>query len=336
MTFRQSGILFFLLAMSLPAACRTSPDCFDPKVFCAALVTDTQGLDDNGFRQDAWNGLNQSRQEKILDFVASIESVDARDYEKNITYFAGNGYDVILTAGSGLRRATLNAAGLFPESIFIGIDQIHEEAGPNLIRINFPEDQMGFLAGTMAAHLSATRVVAGLCETSEFDSMWRYCEGFRAGAKYIDEDIQVMIKYREGGSQDKLFLDEAWGIEQGENMISQGADVIFGAGGVTGQGALRAATLAGILSIGTERNQAMELGAAGSSVVASVYGHPSAQIQTMLPILREGMLPPPTVGQFNVILREEFSTENLKADIDLVLSGLISGSIKTTIPFEKP
>jgi basic membrane protein A len=336
MTLRLRGILFVLLVASLPAACRAAPDCSDPQVFCAALVTDTQGLNDQGFRQDTWNGLEQSEKKDILGHIAYIESVDARDYGKNIAYFAEAGYDVILTCGPGLREGTLDAAERYPHSVFIGIDQTHEEVRTNLVPINFPEDQMGFLAGALAAHLSKTRIVAGLCETSDFDSMWRYCEGFRAGAKYIDGDIEVLIEYREGGSQEKLFLDEAWGIEHGESMIVQGADVVFGAGGLTGQGALQAATRAGIFSIGSERDQAIELGSAGSSVVASVYGHPSTQIQAMLPILREGILPPPTAGDFTVILREALSPENLKAEIELVQSGLISGSIKTTIPFKKP
>ncbi len=71
--------------------------------------------------------------------------------------------------------------------------------------------------------------------------MWRYCEGFRAGAKFVDENIKIQVIYRDDGSSEKLFIDEAWGYETAQKLIQRGADVIFAAGGVTGQGALRAA-----------------------------------------------------------------------------------------------
>ena len=63
------------------------------------------------------------------------------------------------------------------------MNQPHEEVRPNLIPITFAEDQMGFLAGALAARISETQIVGAVCETSGIDSMWRYCEGFRAGVQ---------------------------------------------------------------------------------------------------------------------------------------------------------
>src|SRR5688572_23681885 len=150
MRFRNS--IIFLPAILVLVSCTRSPDCFRADVFCAALVTDTLGVHDHGINQDTWAGLEQVRTDGTVNHIAYIEAVDTRDYEKNIAYFAQNGYDVIVTTGVGTQDETLQAADLYPDSVFIGISQPHEEDRPNLIPITFAEDQMGFFAGALAAH----------------------------------------------------------------------------------------------------------------------------------------------------------------------------------------
>ena len=81
---------------------------------------------------------------EIVDRVEYIKSMDTRDYEKNIAYFAEKGYDVIITTGVGMRDETLRSADLYPDSVFVGMNQPHEEVRPNIIPVTFAEDQMGF------------------------------------------------------------------------------------------------------------------------------------------------------------------------------------------------
>jgi basic membrane protein A len=183
-----------ILAAILLGSCTNSSDCFREDVFCAGLVTDTLGIDDHGVNQDAWLGLQQSELEGVTDRVEYIESVDTRDYEKNIDYFMVQGYDVIVTSGIGLDDETLRAATRKPDSVFIGINQPQEESLQNLIPVTFAEDQMGFLAGSLAAQLTQTGLVGGVCETSGIDAMWRYCEGFRAGVEFEDDSVLVVIR----------------------------------------------------------------------------------------------------------------------------------------------
>ena len=80
------------------SACTRSPDCFRKDVFCAALVTDTRGLNDHGINQDTWAGLQQAKADGVVNQIAYIESVDTRDYQKNINFFVNAGYDVIITS----------------------------------------------------------------------------------------------------------------------------------------------------------------------------------------------------------------------------------------------
>jgi len=336
MNFTAHKAITAFLAILLLASCMRSPDCFDDGIFCAAFVTDTLGVDDHGINQDTWTGLENSRVDGMVDQIEFIESVDARDYEKNIEYFAKNGFDVIITVGVGVRDETLHAADLFPDSIFIGIDQAQEEARPNLIPITFAEDQMGFFAGALAARLSKTRAVAAVCETSGIDSMWRYCQGFRAGALHIDEEIKVLVEYRDNGDQEKLFIDEAWGMERGGYLIQRGVDVIFAAGGATGQGALRAASEAGIMAIGAERDQAAALGEEGSSVVTSVYGRAGVEVQAWMRSMRDGNANESRISQFGYVALNEKFPESLTRELNTLLAGLLSGEVRTNVTFRKP
>jgi len=331
-------IKLFHLAIVLASlmACQQSPDCFREDIFCAALVTDTLGLDDHGINQNTWAGLEEAKANKLADRIEYIESVDARDYEKNIAYFASQGFDMIVTTNVGQRDETLHAADLYPDSVFVGMNQPQTETRPNLIPISFAEDQMGFAAGVLAAHLSTTRVVGAICETSGIDSMWRYCEGFRAGAEFINPEIKVIVFYRDEGDSEKLFIDETWGFEAANKAIRRGADVIFAAGAVTGQGALRAASAANIPAIGVERDQTVVLAESGSSVVTSILGQASFEVQEMMRLVRGGNVSEARSGQIENVPFDGNFPESMQDAVDFLFLNLRNGKIKTAVPLEKP
>lgn len=324
---------FFLTMISWAlTACVSSSDCFREDVYCAALVTDTLGIEDHGINQDAWAGLQEAKANGLADQVESIASVDARDFEKNIVYFADLGYDVIFTSGIALEDETLQTADLKPDTVFVGLNQAFEESRPNLISVTFPEDQMGFVAGASAATLTKTGTVAAVCETSGIDAMWRYCEGFRAGVKFVNDKLKIMVVYREYGDSEKLFLDEEWGYDTGADMIRRGADVLFAAGGVTGQGVLKAASDFGVYAIGAERDQAATLGESGSSVVTSFYGQTSFEVQEVMRLLKEGQIIEKKDGFVQYVPLNPAYPSELSGELDILLAALRQGEIQTNIP----
>lgn len=326
------ALLLLLLGIS---ACSQPPDCHREEVFCAGLVTDTNGLNDFGVNQNTWAGLEQSRADGVIDQAAYIESVDARDYEKNIAYFVDAGYDVIVTSGPGLRSATLRSADLYPGPVFIGMNQAEVDPPPNFIPVTFPEDRMGFLAGVLAARMSRTKTVGAVCETSGVGAMWRYCEGFRAGVIYSGEPVKAIIVYRDDGSRDTLFNDPEWGAETAQSLIQQGADVIFAAGGETAAGALRAAGGGNVRAIGVERDQRAVLGEEGSGVIASFWGGASSTVQEWMRMVRAGNPPEARVHPVELVLQEEVVPRGLAAELNGILANLADGTLKTNVTFEK-
>lgn len=280
--------------------------------------------------------MEEARANGLADRIEYIESVDTRDYAKNIAYFADKGFDVIITTGPGMDDETLLSADRYLDSVFIGMNQPQAEIRPNLLSITFPEDQMGFLSGVLAARITKTQIVGAVCETSGIDSIWRFCEGFRAGVKFADADVKAQVVYNDQVSSEKLFIDDAWGYETGQTLIQRGADVIFAAGGATGQGALRAAAEVQVHAIGVERDQAAALAESGSSVATSIWGEASFEVQNAIRQMRGGDLPKTGTGRIKFLPLNQKFPESLGVELSDLLLQFLNGETKTSVTPEKP
>jgi len=225
-------------ATEAPAA----DDCFSADVFCVGVVTDVGKVDDKSFNQSAWEGVQKSQEDGVADIVQYIETTDAKDYAKNIAQFGDAGYDVIVTVGFALGEATVAAAATYPDVRFIGVDQFQADpATAGVTGLIFPEDNAGFLVGALAAQMSKTGHIGGVFATDAVPPVWRFGEGYRAGALYINPDIKIDVVYHNDVGFDKTFTDPEWAANAANSMADGGADVIFGGGGKTGNGAVVAA-----------------------------------------------------------------------------------------------
>ncbi|HHW85119.1 MAG TPA: BMP family ABC transporter substrate-binding protein [Chloroflexi bacterium] len=240
------------------------------------LVTDVGRVNDRSFNQSAWDGVVQAGTALGLtegDGFKYIETQDSKDYADNIQQFVDAGFNVIVTVGFALGEATTKAAQENPDIYFIGVDQFQGEALPNLTGLVFHEDQSGFLAGALAAQLSKTGTIAAVLGTDLVPPVVAFGTGYELGAKYINPDITVLTTYHPGEIS-QAFVDPEWGAATAKQALDQKADVIFGAGGSTGNGALQevaAAPGAGtdVFCIGVDTDQWETLPAAHPCLVSS-------------------------------------------------------------------
>ena len=126
---------------------------------------------------------------------------------------------------------------------------------PGVAGLNFPEDQAGFLAGALAALMSKSGQIGAVLGTDAVPPVWRFGEGYKAGAQYVNPDIKVNVVYHNDVGFDKTFVDPEWGKTTALSMIDKGADVIFGAGGKTGNGALLGGAEKDVPVIGVDTDQ---------------------------------------------------------------------------------
>jgi basic membrane protein A and related proteins len=348
--------ILLVAAMLLPACGNTQPDCTKANVFCVGMVTDVGKVDDKSFNQSAWEGVQQSKTDKVATWVQYIETTDSKDYDKNISTFADAGYDAIVTVGFGMTDATAAAAKKYPNTYFIGVDQF--QAWPydddatndiaNLAGLNFPEDQAGFLVGALAALMSKSHMLGSVCGTDAVPPVWRFGEGYRAGAAYADAQkgmtTEVSVVYHNDVGFDKTFVDPEWGAQTADAMIANGADVIFGAGGKTGNGAVTEAAQKGVYAIGVDTDQYYTLPEAAPMLLSSAMKLIVPGVAELIKIAKDAQggaaFPAGNfMGKAGYAPYHDLDSKvpaDVKAFMEKLATDLISGAVVTNVPPAKP
>lgn len=255
------NLIFSITAISLGAC--AAPQAPTDEPLRVGLVVDSGSVNDRGFNQYTMEGVRSAAEELGLEFDFSIPPT-ATDYEASVEQLAEDGHDLIVTVGFRMAGATTRAALRHPDIHFISIDVIFEpgagcaeqvtncyseEGGlTNVTSLVFAEDQLGYLAGTLAACMSETGTIASVAGI-EIPPVIRFVEGYENGARTFAPDITVLNEYIPD------FNDPDSGKVVAQTFIEQDADVIFGVGGSTGNGGLLAAHEAEIMAIGVDVDQ---------------------------------------------------------------------------------
>ena len=235
------------------------------------LVTDVGRINDKGFNQSAYEGMLAAAEAAPTCFDTEyIETTSQSDYAANIAQFTDAGSNIVIGVGFLLGDALGDAAKANTDIKFISVDGVpgkgHDETWTttNGESLFFAEDQAGYLAGVLAASLTKSKhigVVGGLVVVPPVE---RFVEGYIDGAKSVDAATKVDFVYTTS------FTDPPQGSSAAKQMIDAGADVIFGAGGLTGNGALEAACQAtDVLAIGVDTDQYLALPSVQKCIVSS-------------------------------------------------------------------
>ena len=218
------------------------------------LLTDQGQLNDRGFNELAYRGLQEAQRELGIEGRV-IQAVSAADYIPNMTALIRQDFDLIIGVGFAHGDAVTKVARRFPERKFviIDVDQTTLEGKPeNVVGLLFREEQVGYLAGYAAALAEKRRpgadVVSSVGGMKE-PPVDRFIAGYQAGAKAALPGVTVLNDY----SQD--WEDVAKCKELALNHIARGAGVVFQVAGGCGLGALEAAKEKRVWGIGVDADQ---------------------------------------------------------------------------------
>jgi basic membrane protein A len=139
--------------------------------------------------------------------------------------------------------------------------------------------------------MSKTGKLGSVCGTDAVPPVWRFGEGYRAGAQYINPDVEVNVVYHNDVGFDKTFTDPEWGKTTAISMIDKGVDVVFGAGGKTGNGALAGAAEKGVLAIGVDTDQYYTVPEAQKVMLTSAMKMITPGVFDLLKMAKEGNFP---------------------------------------------
>ncbi len=318
-----------------------------PAAFKACEVSDTGGIDDKGFNQNAWEGVQQAQKEFNLAQIKFLESTAETDYARNIQTFIDEKCDIIVTVGFLLGDATKAAAEANPNQKFAIVDFAYDPPLPNVAGIVFQIDEATFLAGYLSAGMSKTGIV-GTYGGINIPPVTQFMDGYAAGINYYNKQKGTKVKLlgwdpvQKQGSFTGDFSDTAKGRQQAEGFIQEGADIIMAVAGPVGLGSMAAVQDANksgnnVMFIGVDVDQALSAPEYQDIMLTSIMKRIDNGVKGAIKAALDGTfkggvlvntLSNEGVGLAPFHKFEDKVPADLKTEIDAVKAKIISGEIK--------
>jgi basic membrane protein A len=309
------------------------------KTWKVGLVTDVGKLSDKSFNANSWQGVVDAQSDSSLCVAGKyIESNSKEDYQKNLRLFGDGGYDAVVAVGFNLGADAQTFAKAYPKVKVIMVDSAPDTgAGDNITGLLFREDQAGFLTGAVAGLFTKTNTIGGVYGL-DIPPVHRYRVGYENGAKYVNSKINVLGVYQPACNCPKDFNDPDWGKARALEFVDRQADVVFGGGGNTGNGALLGALQRNIACIGVDVDQFVSYPEVDACLLTSGEKHLALAVKTAITEVVKGTFKSGIqtfdassdgVGIAPYHNYDSKLTSDQKSKIDTIAKGLKDGSIKT-------
>jgi len=295
-------------------------------VFKVAVVMPS-AINDLAFSQSMYDALLSIQEwmggEGAMEFVYSDNMFVVDDAAAAIRDYAAEGFDLVIAHGSQYGSSLQEIAPDFPDTSFAWGTTVDTFGIDNIFAYEAASQEGGYVNGVIAASLSESGVlgVVGPIETGDAKL---YVDGFVAGAKATNPDVQVNVNYI--GS----FSDIALASEAANTHVAAGADGLTGTAQMV-VGAIGVAEESGAMWFGTQASQS---GLAPANVVANQVYHWEVVLKDVIQMIADG-----TNGgtSFVIDLANGGEVMDFNADYELpaevkslaldTIKGIIDGSI---------
>jgi len=181
--------------------------------------------------------------------ASTIESDTPQAILENLYAAANEGADVIVALSFSAVDAVMEVAPTAPDTQFLLVDACPTEERPdNLHCAVFREHEASFLMGAMAAMKTETNIL-GAVGPIDIPFMHRFTGGFTEGAKHINADVKVEVRWVGGQNP---FSDPVRAKEQALALNAIDADIIYAAAAAGNFGIYEAAPEAGFKIMGVD------------------------------------------------------------------------------------
>ncbi|MGC5568466.1 BMP family lipoprotein [Streptomyces sp. FR-108] len=219
------------------------------------LAYDIGGRGDQSFNDAAYAGYEKARKEFKIggnDIEPSDGESDA-DKVQRLTQMAKAGYNPIVGVGYIYAPAVKEVAAKYPKVTFAVIDDAQVQA-KNVADMVFAEEQASYLAGVAAAKATKKDHV-GFIGGVDIPLIHKFEDGFVQGVKSVDPKIEIEKRYLTEKPEDGGFSNPSMGKEAASGQVEAGADVIYHAAGLSGQGVIQEAAAQKVWAIGVDSDQ---------------------------------------------------------------------------------
>jgi basic membrane protein A and related proteins len=209
-----------------------------------ALLTDAL-FSDAGWGAFGFNAA-QALKSKYGHEVDFKDNVPIPDIETTLREYAADGYDMIIAQGFVWGDPAVKVGKDYPNTKFVVFTGL---ANSTNVASIFPRQQEGtYLLGALAAMMSKTGII-GFVGGERYPNLINMYEGYKQGAKAIDNNIKVLDTYlNDWDSTEK-------GYQEAMSQINKGADLLLHVADTSGHGVIQAAKEKGVYAFGAVSDQ---------------------------------------------------------------------------------
>ncbi|MFD8420590.1 BMP family protein [Streptomyces sp. NPDC059466] len=253
-----AGVATASLAVALSACGGSSTDASSggsAKGKGIGLAYDIGGKGDQSFNDAAFAGFQKA--EKDLKIGGrDIEPQDGEsdaDKVQRLEQLAKSGYNPVIGVGFVYAPAIKEVAAKYPKITFGIIDDEQDKAA-NVADMVFHEEQASYLAGVTAAKATKKNHI-GFIGGVDIPLIHKFQAGYVQGAKSVNPNIKIESQYLTQTPQEGGFASPDKGKDAAEGQIDAGADVLYAAAGLSGQGVIQSAASHKVWAIGVDSDQ---------------------------------------------------------------------------------
>ncbi|MEV5613761.1 BMP family ABC transporter substrate-binding protein [Streptomyces sp. NPDC052225] len=218
-----------------------------------AIAYDVGGKGDQSFNDSAYEGLEKAKAEfgyKTADQEPKDGESDD-DKAQRLGNLAKAGYNPVVGIGYAYGPALEKVAKKYPKTTFGIVDSVVK--GDNVASLVFAENESSYLAGVAAAKATKTDHV-GFVGGVDNELINKFEAGFEQGVADTKKGIKVEVQYLDEDPA-KGFASPDLGEAAAKKQLEDGADVIYHAAGLSGQGVIKAAATQKKWVIGVDSDQ---------------------------------------------------------------------------------
>ncbi len=301
-----------------------------PKI---GLAYDIGGRGDKSFNDLAAAGTKKAAASLDATCKESEAAPDEPDSakEERLRTLADAGYDPIVAVGFVYTPMVTKVAKEYPKLKFAVVDGAAE--GKNVTNLAFAPEQGSFLVG-VAAGLKTKTDKVGFVGGVKGPIIDPFAAGYQAGVKAVNPKATVEMKWLSDQADQKAFANPPGGKTAATALYDDGADIVFHASGLSGNGVFEAAAANKKLAIGVDSDQYLSAPAAQKKyILTSALKRVDVAVDDFINAYNDGK----TKAGFDVYdLKRDgvgYSTsggqlDDIKSKIDAYKAKIISGDIK--------
>jgi basic membrane protein A len=224
-------------------------------------------LGDKSYFDSAERGLERAQK----DFGIKLKSIelgeDSTKWESGLEDAMADvkNYDVLVAQGGDLASFMVAHADKYPDKKFIYFDEPLDFTKckcANVYNVIFAQNESSYLGGVYAAAMLKDGKLPNLANKDTIAAVGGqdvpviedFIKGYTQGAKSVDPKVNVLVTFIGG---ENPWGDPAKGKETANSLYDQGADIVFGIAGGSGDGIIEAAKDRNKYTLGVDSDQAL-------------------------------------------------------------------------------